>query len=111
MFSRRIRVERLSAEGGRELCPLGWIDNFAMRNFTMDAVFDDTLPVADGLLEVGHRVPLERLQTAMEDWFRRKGHLRPGDRLELRELEAEPIMDPAPKICLAPSHPDRTKRG
>ena len=30
-----------------------WIDNFAMRNFTNDAVFDDTLPVGDGLLEAG----------------------------------------------------------
>ena len=32
-----------------------------MRNFTNDAIFDDTLPVADGLLEVGNRVPLDLL--------------------------------------------------
>ena len=30
-------------------CPIAWIDSFAMRNFTNDAVFDDTLPVGDGL--------------------------------------------------------------
>lgn len=79
-------MERVSAEGARELCPQRWIDNFAMRNFTMDAIFDDTLPVSDGLLEAGHRVPLKRLHAAMEDWFRRKSYLKPADRLELREL-------------------------
>ena len=78
---------RVDAAGQRHACPIGWIDNFAMRNFTNDAVFDDTLPVADGLLEAGHRVPLDRLQPAMEDWFRRKGYLKAGDRLEVIELE------------------------
>jgi hypothetical protein len=57
-----------------------------MRNFTNDPVFDDTLPVADGLLEAGNRVPLDRLQVSMEDWFRRKGYLKPEDRLEVQEL-------------------------
>ena len=64
---------------------LPWIDNFAMRNFTNDAVFDDTLPVADGVLEAGFRVPLEQLQPAMEDWFRRKGYLNPGEVLQISE--------------------------
>ncbi len=63
-----------------------WIDNFAMRNFTNEAIFDDTLPAADGLLEVGNLVPLERLQAAMEDWFRRKGYLKPGEGLIVEEL-------------------------
>jgi hypothetical protein len=57
-----------------------------MRNFTNDAVFDDTLPIADGVLEAGYRIPLERLQTAMEDWFRRKGYLKPEDSLRVREI-------------------------
>ena len=57
-----------------------------MRNFTNDVVFDDTLPIADGLLEAGSRVPLDRLQPAMEDWFRRKGYLKAGERLELSEI-------------------------
>jgi len=56
-----------------------------MRNFTNDVIFDDTLPVADGLLEAGTRVPLDRLATAMEDWFRRKSYLTPGDRLRITE--------------------------
>jgi len=81
MFASKVTVEVLSANGETTACPVRWIDNFAMRNFTNDAIFDDTLPAGDGLLEVGYRVPLDRLQSAMEDWFRRKGYLRPGERL------------------------------
>jgi hypothetical protein len=86
MFVRRISIERVDGTGARHACPIKWIDNFAMRNFTNDPIFDDTLPVADGLLEAGRRVPLERLRTAMEDWFRRKGYLKPEDRLAVEEL-------------------------
>ena len=86
MFVRKLSIKRLSADGSLSPCPIHWIDNFAMRNFTNDAVFDDTLPVVDGLLEAGHHVPLERLQVAMEDWFRRKGYLKPEDGLEVAEL-------------------------
>jgi hypothetical protein len=60
-----------------------------MRNFTNDAIFDDTLPVADGLMEAGNRVPLDRLRTAMEDWFRRKGYLAQGETVDVRETSAE----------------------
>jgi hypothetical protein len=86
MFVRKLSIQRVAPDGSLSPCPIHWIDNFAMRNFTNDAVFDDTLPVADGLLEAGHHVPLERLQQAMEDWFRRKGYLKPEDRLEVAEL-------------------------
>ena len=82
MFSRKIRVEYQG-----QPCPQKWLDNFAMRNFTNDAVFDDTLPAGDGLLEIGARVPLERLQAAMEDWFRRKGYIAKDARLTLTEQE------------------------
>ena len=84
MFARRLTVDRIDVEGGRHPCPISQIDNFAMRNFTNDAVFDDTFPAGDGILEAGNRVPLDRLQAAMEDWFRRKGYLRPAERLEVR---------------------------
>lgn len=88
MFLRKLHVEYQHApEPSAAPCPISWIDNFAMRNFTNDAVFDDTLPVADGLLEAGLRVPLDRLQPAMEDWFRRKGYLKPGDRLLVTEMK------------------------
>ena len=84
MFARKLHVEWINAAGRHE-CPLHWIDNFAMRNFTNDAIFDDTLPVADGLLEVGNRVPIPQLHDAMQDWFRRKGYLKAGDELEITE--------------------------
>jgi hypothetical protein len=87
MFVRRLAVERVDAAGTREACLLKWIDSFAMRNFTNDAIFDDTLPAGDGLLEAGLRVPLDQLAVAMEDWFRRKGYLKAGERLEVRELQ------------------------
>jgi hypothetical protein len=86
MFARRLSIQRIDSKGARHACPIGWIDNFAMRNFTNDAVFDDTLPAGDGALEAGTRVPLDRLQPAMEDWFRRKGYLKPEERLEVAEL-------------------------
>ena len=85
MFARKLSVVRVDVDGERHACPVKWIDNFAMRNFTNDAIFDDTLPAGDGLLEAGHRVPLDRLQAAMEDWFRRKGYLKAEERLEVGE--------------------------
>lgn len=88
MFARRLSVNRIDVAGERHLCPISQIDNFAMRNFTNDAVFDDTFPVADGILEAGNRVPLDRLLTAMEDWFRRKGYLKAEERLEVIEESA-----------------------
>ena len=87
MYVRKLSIQRVDDEGVRHACPISWIDNFAMRNFTNDAIFDDTLPVGDGRLEAGSRVPLNRLAGAMEDWFRRKGYLKPGERLEVTELD------------------------
>ena len=86
MFARRLSVQRVDASEVRHDCPIGWIDNFAMRNFTNDAIFDDTLPAGDGLLEAGNRVPIARLQPAMEDWFRRKGYLKAEERLAVVEV-------------------------
>jgi len=74
MFARKIRIEYEEA-GQRHACPLKWLDSFSMRNFTNDQVFDDTIPTGDGQMEIGARVPLERLRTSMEDWFRRKSYL------------------------------------
>jgi hypothetical protein len=91
MFLRRLTIERIDAAGAAHLCPIAQLDNFAMRNFTNDAVFDDTLPIADGLLEAGTRVPLDRLRSAMEDWFRRKSYLAPTDTLRITELPRPPL--------------------
>ena len=82
MFARKLKVEYESG-GVRHPAPLKWLDNFAMRNFTNDAIFDDTLPISDGLMEIGARVPLDRLKSDMEDWFRRKGYIKEGERIDV----------------------------
>ncbi len=86
MWIRKLRIERLTPAGEAHPCPIAWIDNFAMRNFTNDAIFDDTLPIGDGLIEAGFRVPLDRLRVSMEDWFRRKGYLAATETLRVEEL-------------------------
>jgi hypothetical protein len=92
MFVRKLTVERIDAAGEAYLCPIKWIDSFCMRNFTNDAIFDDTLPIGDGSLEVGNRVPLDRLRVNMEDWFRRKSYLAADDHLRITEA-ACPLVD------------------
>jgi hypothetical protein len=84
MFARKIRVE-YEADGQRHAAPLKWLDSFSMRNFTNAQMFDDTLPVSDGLIEIGTRVPLPELRSAMEDWFRRKSYLAKGAALVTTE--------------------------
>ncbi|MFY9561092.1 MAG: hypothetical protein WAQ52_12735 [Terriglobales bacterium] len=74
MFARKVRIE-YPQDGKVQPCPLKWLDSFSMRNFTNATVFDDTLPVGDGQMEIGTHVPLEQLREAMEDWFRRKSYL------------------------------------
>lgn len=74
MFARKIRVE-YEQDGQRHPCALKWMDNFSMRNFTNAKVFDDTLPVSDGVMEVGNKVGLTELAAAMEDWFHRKSYV------------------------------------
>jgi hypothetical protein len=87
MFARKIRVEYFH-DGVSTPAPIHWLDNFAMRSFTNDSVFDDTLPVADGLLEIGSRVPLDLLADRLTDWCRRKGYLGSAAVLRLTELES-----------------------
>ena len=82
MFARKVRVQ-YELKGQLHPCPLKWLDNFSMRNFTNATVFDDTLPAADGLLEIGSHVPLDQLRDAMEDWFRRKVYLEKDAKLVL----------------------------
>jgi len=85
MFARRIRVE-YDDKGRKVACPLKWLDSFSMRNFTNATLFDDTLPVSDGLMEIGSHVPVDQLREAMEDWFRRKSYLAKGAKLIVGEI-------------------------
>ncbi|MFZ0321558.1 MAG: hypothetical protein WAL56_20705 [Candidatus Sulfotelmatobacter sp.] len=86
MFARRIQVEYTDDKELKQPCPLKWLDSFSMRSFTNASVFDDTLPIADGKMEIGTSVPLDKLQEAMEDWFRRKSYLPKKSTLVLEEL-------------------------
>jgi hypothetical protein len=87
MFARKIRVEY--EQNGKHLpCPIKWLDNFSMRSFTNASVFDHTLPVADGLMEIGANVPLKELKAAMEDWFRRKSYISKESHLQVTPLES-----------------------
>jgi len=88
MFARKIRVQY--EQNGRSLsCPVKWLDSFSMRNFTNASVFDNTLPLDDGLMEIGTQVPLAELKSAMEDWFRRKSYIPKDATLVLTETTSK----------------------
>jgi len=84
MFARKLQVD-YETDGQRQPCPIKWLDSFSMRSFTNASVFDETLPVSDGRMEVGTTVPLDQLREAMEDWFRRKGYLPKDAQLRISE--------------------------
>ena len=86
MFARRIRVEIVSPEG-RRACPLAWLDSFCMRSFTGRGAFDETLPVAEGLVEVSFQVDADRLRADMEDWLTKKFGTGKLIKLTLTELK------------------------
>lgn len=87
MFARKLRVE-YEDNGRRSTCPMKWLDSFAMRSFTNATAFDHTLPVSDGVMEVGTKVPLDQLKAAMEDWFQRKSYLSKTAKLVLNEIKS-----------------------
>lgn len=71
MFARKIQVQ-VSGPQGLVPCPIAWLDSYFMRSFTGRSAFDQSLPVADGLVEVGFGVDLEGLRPDLEDWLTRK---------------------------------------
>ena len=71
VFARKIAVE-VTAPGEARLCPVAWLDSYAMRSFTGRSAFDETLPIADGRMETSFRVDLDALRADMEDWMTRK---------------------------------------
>jgi hypothetical protein len=87
VFARKLRVE-IVVDGERRACPLEWLDGFAMRRFTGEAAFDDTLPRGDGLLEAGFGVDAQRLATEMSDWLTRKKGGGKRVQVEIREESA-----------------------
>jgi hypothetical protein len=51
---------------------MAWLDSFFMRSFTGRSAFDESLPVDEGLIEVGFGVDLQALKADLEDWLTRK---------------------------------------
>jgi hypothetical protein len=72
MYAQKFRVEVL-IRGERRACPLEWLDQFCMRNFTNSAEFDDTLPVADGQVEASFRLSAERFAEGLAAWLTQRG--------------------------------------
>jgi hypothetical protein len=72
MYAQKFKVE-LVIRGDRRACPLEWLDQFCMRNFTNAAEFDDTLPLCDGAVEVSFRVTPERFAESFGAWLTQRG--------------------------------------
>ena len=72
MYAQKFRVEVL-IRGQRRPCPLEWLDQFCMRNFTNSADFDDTLPIEEGTIEASFRVSPERFAEGLSAWLTQRG--------------------------------------
>jgi hypothetical protein len=88
MYAQKFQVDVI-IRGERKACPLDWLDQFCMRNFTNSADFDDTLPVADGRMEASFRLTPERFAEGLSAWLtqRGKGEGQPL-RVEVTQLES-----------------------
>jgi hypothetical protein len=71
VFARKIQVQILGP-GEPRPCPITWLDSFFMRSFTGRTAYDETLSIADGVIETGFGVDLQALRVDLEDWLTRK---------------------------------------
>jgi hypothetical protein len=94
MYAQKFQVD-VFIRGERKACPLDWLDQFCMRNFTNSADFDDTLPVADGRMEASFRLTPERFAEGLAAWLtqRGKGEGQPV-RVEVAPLESAAALKP-----------------
>lgn len=72
VYAQKFKVQ-LVIQGQRRDCPLEWLDQFCMRNFTNSAEFDDTLPLETGAVEVSFRVTPERFAESLGVWLNQRG--------------------------------------
>jgi hypothetical protein len=72
MYAQKFKVN-VVIRGEAKPCPLEWLDQFCMRNFTNAAEFDDTLPVADGKIEASLRLTPERFAEGLSAWLTQRG--------------------------------------
>jgi len=72
MYAQKFSVT-VVIRGEQQACPLEWLDQFCMRNFTNSAEFDDTLPIADGKIEASFRLTPERFGEGLAAWLTQRG--------------------------------------
>jgi hypothetical protein len=72
MYAQKFNVNVIISGESRP-CPLDWLDQFCMRNFTNSADFDDTLPVAEGKLEASFHLTPERFAEGLGAWLTQRG--------------------------------------
>jgi hypothetical protein len=72
MYAQKFKVH-VVIQGESKACPLEWLDQFCMRNFTNSAEFDDTLPVAEGEIEASFRLTPERFAEGLAAWLTQRG--------------------------------------
>jgi len=72
MYAQKWKVE-VELKGETKACPVEWLDQFCMRNFTNAAEYDDTLPVADGRVEASFRLSPERFAAGLAAWLTQRG--------------------------------------
>lgn len=72
MYAQKFNVN-VVIRGETRACPLEWLDQLSMRNFTNSADFDDTLPVADGKVEAGFHLTPERFAEGLGAWLTQLG--------------------------------------
>jgi hypothetical protein len=72
VYAQNFKVD-VVIRGQRRACPLEWLDQFCMRNFTNAAEFDDTLPVAEGRVEASFRLTPERFAEGLGAWLTQRG--------------------------------------
>ena len=72
MYAQKFSVD-VVIRSERRACPLEWLDQFCMRNFTNAAEFDDTLPLEDGQLQASFRVTAERFAESFAAWLTQRG--------------------------------------
>jgi hypothetical protein len=72
MYAQKFNI-KVVIQGEAKPCPLEWLDQFCMRNFTNSADFDDTLPVAEGKIEASFRLTPERFSEGLAAWLTQRG--------------------------------------
>jgi hypothetical protein len=73
VYAQKFNVNVVIRGAAPQPCPIEWLDQFCMRNFTNAAEFDDTLPTADGKIESSFRLTPERFAAGLAAWLTQRG--------------------------------------